>query len=60
MRSVVGVKFCENPFADDWMVIDRENPNWRAGAAHDASSSTHAGVFEANSRDHQDRLRDVA
>jgi hypothetical protein len=33
---------------------------WRAIAAHDASSSTCADALDANSRDHQDRRRDVA
>jgi hypothetical protein len=49
-----------DPFADDWMVVDRENPNGRAGAAHDASLPTRVGVLEGRIRDHQVRLEGVA
>ena len=49
-----------DPFAHEWMVVHRENPNGRAAAAHDASPPTCAGDLEANSRDHQERLTAVA
>ena len=49
-----------DPFAHDGMVVDRENPNSRAVAGHDASPPTCARVLEVNSRDHQERLGDVA
>ncbi len=49
-----------DPFADEWMVVHHENPNWRTTAAHDASPRTFAGVFRAKSRETQERLADIA
>ena len=49
-----------NSLAHEWMVIDRENPNWRAAAPHDASPLSRAGILEARSLDHQERLLDDA
>ena len=49
-----------DPFAHDGMVVDRENPNGRAGVAHDASPRRFAGLLGVNSRDHQVRRGDVA
>jgi hypothetical protein len=49
-----------DPFVDDRMVVDREDPNWRAAAAHDGSPPRRAAVLETTSRDHQERLREVA
>jgi len=42
------------------MVVDREDPNWHAAAAHDGSPPRRAAVLETTSRDHQERLREVA
>jgi hypothetical protein len=49
-----------NPFAHEWMLIDRENPNRRVAGAHDTSPRARAGIAEANSRDSQERFVDVA
>ena len=49
-----------DPFAHQWMVVDRENPNWRAVAAHDASPPAACRRLDGSSRDHQERLAAVA
>jgi hypothetical protein len=41
------------------MVVDGENPDRRTADAHDASPSRFPGVSDLDTRDHQERLRDV-
>ena len=45
-----------DPLAHEWMVVDREDPNWRAAAAHDVVPLACADAFEANTRDSHERL----
>jgi hypothetical protein len=49
-----------DPLAHEWMVIDRENSNRRATTGQEASPFSSADIMEAESRDHQERLRAVA
>ena len=46
--------------SDDWMVVDRENPNSRAVAARHTSPPVVCGRLADDRRDHQERLPDVA
>jgi hypothetical protein len=47
-------------FAHQRMVVDHQNSNPRAAAAHEASPPAVCGRLPGNRRDHQERLPDVA